>query len=89
MRFEPSCLSEPFADRGGPSHTVYMSSATAKRKVVRLGPGELQVKGVRKDEPDTERFVAALLAFVLERRAKERAARAKKNAPDPASGEVA
>jgi hypothetical protein len=86
MRFEPSCLSEPFAARGGPAHTGSMSPAPTKRRVVRLRPGELAVKGVRKDEPDTERFVAALLAFALDRRAKERAARERR---DRASREAA
>lgn len=53
-----------------------------KRRVVRLAPGQLRVTPVRKDPPDLERFVAALLAFTLDRRAKVHAARAKQEASD-------
>ncbi len=44
--------------------------------------GAIRVTAVRKDPPDIERFVAALLAFTLDRRAKERAAQVKKKTSD-------
>ena len=36
---------------------------------------EIHITAVRKESPDLERFVAALLAFVLARRAEEAAGR--------------
>ena len=42
-----------------------------RRQVVHVPQGGISVTAVRKDPPDLERFVAALLSFALERRDQE------------------